>query len=93
MGLSWRSCGQFGGKSSSHCLQHYFFCSTFKAQKQKQSLNEKPKISIETGIHQKQAVVKFGHKGLRTAEIYTHVSQKDLQIFKNPFDDAFFDDG
>lgn len=59
MGLSWRSCGNFGGKSSSHCLQDYFFCTTFKAEKQKQILNEKPKISLENGIHQKQAVVKI----------------------------------
>lgn len=34
-----------------------------------------------------------GHKSSKTTEIYTHVSQKDLQKFKTPFDDAFFDDG
>ena len=35
----------------------------------------------------------LGHESSKTTEIYTHVSQKDLQKFKNPFDDAFFDDG
>jgi site-specific recombinase XerC len=35
----------------------------------------------------------LGHESSKTTEIYTHVSQKDLQKFKNPFGDAFFDNG
>lgn len=32
-------------------------------------------------------------KRIKTSEIYTHVSQKDFQKFRNPIDDMFFDDG
>jgi integrase/recombinase XerD len=49
--------------------------------------------NLEQGMDLRFIQELLGHESSKTIEIYTHVSQKDLQMFKNPFDDAFFDDG
>jgi integrase/recombinase XerD len=49
--------------------------------------------NLEQGMGLRFIQELLGHESSKTTEIYTHVSQKDLQKFKNPFDDAFFDDG
>jgi integrase len=55
---------------------------------------ETPVVKVEFVYNREQRIDlrlfrKFlGHKSFKTSEIYTHVSQKDLQKFKNPFDDA-----
>lgn len=42
---------------------------------------------LESGTDPRFILKFLGHKSRKTTEIYTHVSQKNLQKIKSPFDD------
>jgi integrase/recombinase XerD len=42
---------------------------------------------LENGVNLKYIQELMGHRYLKTTEIYLHVSTKDIQNIKSPFDD------
>jgi integrase/recombinase XerD len=47
---------------------------------------------LEQGTDLRYIQIWLGHSGMKTTEIYTHVSQSDFNRFKNPIDDIDIND-
>ena len=46
---------------------------------------------LDNGVDIRYIQEMLGHKSIKTTEIYTHVSNKNLQNIKSPLDDIDFD--
>jgi site-specific recombinase XerD len=47
---------------------------------------------LEQGVDLRYIQELLGHSSTKTTEIYTHVSNKNIGMIKNPLDDFFDDD-
>ena len=84
--------GQGGGKYSEKSLENVFKQSLFKARNQKPVTLHWLRHSYATHLLESGTDLRYiqdllGHKSSKTTEIYTHVSTKNIQNIRSPFDD------
>ena len=84
--------GQGGGKSSEKSLENVFKQSLFKAGNKKPVTLHWLRHSYATHLLESGTDLRYiqdllGHKSSKTTEIYTHVSTKNIQNIRSPFDD------
>ena len=84
--------GQGGGKYSEKSLENVFKQSLFKARNQKPVTLHWLRHSYATHLLESGTDLRYiqdllGHKSSKTTEIYTHVSRKNIQNIRSPFDD------
>lgn len=84
--------GQGGGKYSEKSLENVFKQSLFKARNQKPATLHWLRHSYATHLLESGTDLRYiqdllGHKSSKTTEIYTHVSTKNIQNIRSPFDD------
>ena len=84
--------GQSGGKYSEKSLENVFKQSLFKARNKKPVTLHWLRHSYATHLLESGTDLRYiqdllGHKSSKTTEIYTHVSTKNIQNIRSPFDD------
>lgn len=84
--------GQDGGKYSEKSLENVFKQSLFKARIEKPATMHWLRHSYATHLLESGTDLRYiqdllGHKSSKTTEIYTHVSTKNIQNIRSPFDD------
>ena len=84
--------GQGGGKYSEKSLENVFKQSLFKANNKKPVTLHWLRHSYATHLLESGTDLRYiqdllGHKSSKTTEIYTHVSTKNIQNIRSPFDD------
>lgn len=84
--------GQGGGKYSEKSLENVFKQSLFKAGNKKPVTLHWLRHSYATHLLESGTDLRYiqdllGHKSSKTTEIYTHVSTKNIQNIRSPFDD------
>jgi integrase/recombinase XerD len=84
--------GQGGGKYSEKSLENVFKQSLFKARNKKPVTLHWLRHSYATHLLESGTDLRYiqdllGHKSSKTTEIYTHVSTKNIQNIRSPFDD------
>lgn len=88
----WLFEGQTGGKYSEQSLAKVLKQALFKAKVNKPASLHWLRHSYATHLLENGTDLRFiqellGHSSSRTTEIYTHVSTKNIQNIKSPFDD------
>lgn len=84
--------GQNGGKYSEKSLENVFKQSITKARIEKPATMHWLRHSFATHLLESGTDLRYiqdllGHKSSKTTEIYTHVSTKNIQNIRSPFDD------
>jgi integrase/recombinase XerD len=84
--------GQDGGKYSEKSLENVFKQSLLKARIEKPATMHWLRHSYATHLLESGTDLRYiqdllGHKSSKTTEIYTHVSTKNIQNIRSPFDD------
>jgi integrase/recombinase XerD len=84
--------GQGGGKYSEKSLENVFIQSLLKARNKKPVTLHWLRHSYATHLLESGTDLRYiqdllGHKSSKTTEIYTHVSTKNIQNIRSPFDD------
>jgi integrase/recombinase XerD len=84
--------GQSGGKYSEKSLENVLKQSLFKARNKKPVTLHWLRHSYATHLLENGTDLRYiqdllGHKSSKTTEIYTHVSTKNIQNIRSPFDD------
>jgi integrase/recombinase XerD len=84
--------GQAGGKYSEKSLENVLKQSLFKARIEKPVTLHWLRHSYATHLLENGTDLRYiqdllGHKSSKTTEIYTHVSTKNIQNIRSPFDD------
>ena len=84
--------GQDGGKYSEKSLENVFKQSLLKARIEKPATMHWLRHSYATHLLESGTDLRYiqdllGHKSSKTTEIYTHVSKKNIQNIRSPFDD------
>ena len=84
--------GQGGGKYSEKSLENVLKQSLFKARNKKPVTLHWLRHSYATHLLESGTDLRYiqdllGHKSSKTTEIYTHVSTKNIQNIRSPFDD------
>ncbi len=84
--------GQDGGKYSEKSLENVFKQSILKARIEKPATMHWLRHSYATHLLESGTDLRYiqdllGHKSSKTTEIYTHVSTKNIQNIRSPFDD------
>jgi len=84
--------GQAGGKYSEKSLENVFKQSLLKARIEKPATMHWLRHSYATHLLESGTDLRYiqdllGHKSSKTTEIYTHVSTKNIQNIRSPFDD------
>jgi len=84
--------GQAGGKYSEKSLENVFKQSLLKARIEKPATMHWLRHSYATHLLESGTDLRYiqdllGHKSSKTTEIYTHVSTKNIQKIRSPFDD------
>jgi integrase/recombinase XerD len=84
--------GQGGGKYSEKSLENVFKQSLLKARNKKPVTLHWLRHSYATHLFESGTDLRYiqdllGHKSSKTTEIYTHVSTKNIQNIRSPFDD------